>query len=176
MGLKMDTSIQLRRLTENDWEVFRAIRLEALQTNPSVFLKSYDVESTQPAAYWQDTLQTQDYAVFALYDGDTVIGLTGAFRSRDDAQDTINFGMSFLRPTYRGRGLSTLFYAARIHWARAQNGVKYIHISHRAGNDASRSAILKFGFSLSNTGTIDYPDGTQDTTYRYHLALDTLNE
>ncbi|MEK7801434.1 MAG: GNAT family protein [Pseudomonadota bacterium] len=169
----MDTAIQIKRLTENDWEVFRAIRLEALQTNPSVFLKSYEIECKQPASHWMNTLQNHNVAVFALYEGDAVIGLTGAFRVREGAQDSVNFGMSFLRPAYRRRGLSTLFYEARINWAKEQAGVNHIDVSHRAGNDASCAAILKFGFTLSNIETIDYPDSTQDKTYRYKLALDT---
>lgn len=154
----------------DDWRVFRDMRLEAVRTNPSVFLRSYETEAAQPNSYWQDCLSNPANAVFILYHGDNPIGLTGAFPDHHSPLDTINFGMSFIRPEYRGRGLSRLFYEARLNWAREQPGIKKITTAHRDGNDASKATMLKHGFKLldKEEKTFAYDKGI---SWRYELKI-----
>ena len=59
--------------------------------------------------------------MFGLFDGDCLIGITAAFAlAEDPAAQTAIFGMSFILPEYRGRGLSRLLYEARLEWTRAR--------------------------------------------------------
>lgn len=109
--MKMEKeNIVLRKINEEEWTDFRAIRLEALKTNPSVFLTSYDSALAQNEEQWKSQLRSSANAIFVLRDGKTLIGLTRASRYRESPNDTVVLGMSFLRPEYRGRGLSALFY------------------------------------------------------------------
>ena len=163
--------IELRQWREDDWPDFRRIRLQALQTNPSVFLKSYDEEASQPDSYWIDCLSSENSAVFGLYDAETVIGLTGAFRYRESPHDTVILGMSFIHPDYRGRGLSELFYQARIDWARSQEGITRVIVSHRDGNEASKAANQKFGFVATDSTETVFPDGALAKEYNYELKI-----
>lgn len=170
--MKNTDGIHLRRWGIDDWEAFRAIRLEAVTAHSNVFLSNADSEAAKDASYWQNTLaDTWRGAVFGLYDGDTVIGLTGAFRHRDHLADTVILGMSYIRAEYRGLGLSKLLYAARIAWAREQEGIKRIVVSHRAGNDASRAANQNFGFVETGTDSITYGDGVTAQNVLYELRL-----
>lgn len=162
-------NLVLTKMSEEEWEDFRSIRLEALRTNPSVFLSSYDSALSQDEEYWRSQLRSDANAIFLLKDGKTPVGLTGAFRYRESPEDTVVLGMSFLRPEYRGCGLSALFYEARIKWAKEQDGINRIIVSHRAGNEASRGANQKFGFVFCEVIEADFPDGTRDFEYKYEL-------
>ena len=167
-----DEKIILRQMSEDDWEIFRSIRLEALKEHPCLFLKSYDKEKTQEEEYWRNYLRGERGAVFVLEDNGIPIGLTGAFRYSGIPEDTVSLGMSFIRSEYRGRGLSGLFYEARINWAKNQSGVNRIIVAHRAGNEASKRANQKFGFTLYEVKEIDFPDGSRDDEYKYELRWD----
>lgn len=169
----MSTAVSIRRWFEDDWSSFREARLFALKTNPSVFLDDADIVANHDAEFWRAQLRdVNDSAIFGLYDLNQIIGLTGVFRLRESPLDTAIFGMSFISPAYRGRGLSDEFYKARIDWVKGQTGLTKIIANHREGNEASRAAILKWGFVFCDTETITYGDGTQNTRYKYELRLD----
>ncbi|MBL8641226.1 MAG: GNAT family N-acetyltransferase [Alphaproteobacteria bacterium] len=167
----LDT-ISIRSWTENDWVAFRAIRLEALKHTEHVFGVSYDHALNLSEEYWTDTLQdTYNGAVFGLYDGENVIGLTAVFRHRDHKSDTVIFAMSYIRKNYRGRGLSDLLYKARLDWAEQQEGIVSIWIGHRDGNQASFRANQRHGFQLISTEDMTFGDGTTDKHYTYELKI-----
>ena len=160
----------LRRLTVDDWHVFKAIRLEALQTEPYFFGGRSILEIGLSDDDWRDRLSHPEDAVFwGLYDGDICIGLTG-IKKHPDYPGSMVLSASFIRKDYRGRGLSALFYQTRIDWAREQ-GYKDVHVAHRIGNDASRAANQKFGFKYTHTEPTTWPDGTQSDKLWYRLEL-----
>ena len=79
--------------------------------------------------------------------------------------------MSFIHPDYRGRGLSELFYQARIDWARSQEGITRVIVSHRDGNEASKAANQKFGFVATDSTETVFPDGVLAKEYNYELKI-----
>ena len=160
----------LRRFTTDDWQVFKAIRLEALRTELYFFGGRYILEVGLPDDEWKDRLSHPDDAAFwGLYDGDECIGLTG-IKKHPNYPGSMVLSASFIRGEYRGRGLSALYYQTRIDWAREQ-GYTDVYVAHRIGNDASRAANQKFGFKYTHTETTTWPDGTVSDKLWYRLIL-----
>jgi RimJ/RimL family protein N-acetyltransferase len=56
-------------------------------------------------------------------------------------------------------------------WAKSQDGIKRILISHRQDNDASKATIQRLGFQFYEKVEITYGDGTTDYSYRYELKI-----
>lgn len=172
-------SITIRALDPPDWELYKEIRLYALQTEPTVFSSNYLKESAYDDDVWQQHLngQGQRRRIFGLFDGSAIIGLTGiVIRDDDPAGCTAHLIMSFIRPAYRGRSLSRLLYQARIDWAVAQPQLQTITVSHRAGNEASRRANQSFGFILTHKDEIKWPDDKIDEQWNYALSLFPLRQ
>lgn len=168
----MSENIYIRRWLEDDWEIFKAIRLEALCAHPDVFGASYDVEFAKDDAFWKDRLSDLSYgAVFGLYDVDKVIGLTAVFRDRNRPLDAVFLCMSYIRPEYRKHNLSDLLYRARIDWAKSQNGIHIISVAHREGNEASRRANQRWGFVLSSIKDEVFGNGEIAKYYTYELKI-----
>ncbi|WP_394796775.1 GNAT family N-acetyltransferase [Armatimonas sp.] len=107
----------IKLATQNDGEAVCALRLEALQTEPGVFGSSYAQESLYDEAQWRAWSAGPGKAIFLLYDGESLIGLTGILAHRDDPTTAMCIA-SYLKPAYRGQKLSRLFYQARLDWAR----------------------------------------------------------
>ena len=161
---------QLRRFTTDDWQAMKTIRLEALEKEPQFFGAKYEVEVTFTEEQWRGRL-TDDgtHAHWGLYDGDTCVGMTGIAQMYDDATGAYLIA-SYIRSDYRRRGLSALYYQARLDWAR-ENGYKYAMISHRDTNHVSKAANQKFGFLYIHNENAVWPDGSVGDKVVYRLDL-----
>ena len=161
-------SYTIRQLTVNDWQIYKSMRLEALQNEPGVFGGSYADESARSDDDWKHRF-LKSCAYFGLYHGDDCIGLTGVVEHRDNS-DNVIFLASYVRKEYRGKGLSHLLYEARIGWAKEQ-GYKCVVLNHRASNLASKAANQKHGFVYTHTERKTWPDGIEDDQLFYQLML-----
>jgi len=162
----------IRKLDENDWRIFSEIRLRALQTDPSVFGSNHERESKFPESEWRSQLNNPDAAVFAVFDGERPVGMTGVAVDRDDpSRKTALLWGSWLEPSARGKGISKLMYEARIGWARQQAGVERIIVSHRESNVASKFANQNFGFVQTHTTEKVWNDGVAEREFHYELTL-----
>ena len=163
--------IKLRALSVKDWRDLRAIRCRMLQLHTHYFKMSHEQAAQKPDEYWQKMLADEKNCLFGLYDDRVLIGMSGAFTHWDYPDGSIaNFGMVFIEPQYRGRGLSNLLYDAKIAWARSK-GFKKILIGHHIDNVESRASILKHGFVKIGERLSDWPDGTQGISIDYELDI-----
>jgi RimJ/RimL family protein N-acetyltransferase len=166
----MEERIRLRQLTSVDWELLKNIRLEALASHPELFCPSSD-ERQRNEEDWKNFLRQDALGVFGLFDSKQIIGLTGITRDRDDPSGrTALLVMSYIKQHYRGRGLSRLFYKARIKWAKDSGQFNRLLVGHREGNKASEKANQAFGFSLVSSEERSWPDGTVAPFMLYELT------
>jgi RimJ/RimL family protein N-acetyltransferase len=164
--------IQIRVLEPSEWRLFREFRLAALQAAPGVFGSSYEREEPMPQERWTSLLDTPTGAVFGLFDDERLIGITSVYTDRDDPLgQTAGLAMSFILPEYRGRGLSEMFYEARLAWVRARPQFRRVVVGHRASNEASRRANQKHGFQLFLRRPHLWPDGVTEDELLYELPL-----
>lgn len=165
-------SVTLRPLRPDEWEQFRALRLRALATDPGNFFRTAAEERERPVEHWREMLESDDGAVFGLFDREALIGITAVYIDRAiAARDTAGLGMTWLEPAYRGRGLSAAIYATRIAWARSK-GLARIAVSHRDGNEPSRRAMLAHCFRPTGRTAHLWPDGATVDNIAYELRLD----
>lgn len=169
MKSKTKDNYSLHRLLPSQWEDYKLIRLEALQTNPDMFGSNYLKEAAYSQNDWVSFLENDKRAIFALYHMESLIGLTGVTLDKDDTTTAVLFA-SFIKPLYRGNGLTKLFYQARIDWAKSKNCAS-ITVSHRAGNHISKAANQRFGFSYINSKNVTWPDGVCADELIYSLKL-----
>lgn len=170
-------NITLRMLAPEDWEALRAIRIRAVTMHTGYFLANPTTTENEPPEFWQQTLDGKGKAVFGLFHQNELIGITAVFTWREDPSDESGvMAMSFIEPAYRGQGHSSLFYEARIDFAKKFLPWKKLVIGHREGNEPSRRAMLKHGFTFKNTKEIDWPDGSRGVEYNYELDLEALRQ
>lgn len=165
----IDTPYLLKRILPTDWEDYKTIRLEALHTNPDKFGSSYQKEVAYSDETWRTLLENESSAIFGLYYQGVLVGLTGVALYNGDHSKAILFS-SFVKEEHRGKGLSKLFYAERIAWARGK-GCVAILVSHRAGNEVSKAANQRFGFQYTHSEQVLWPDGVRDEELMYTLTL-----
>jgi RimJ/RimL family protein N-acetyltransferase len=165
-------SVRIAALREEDWEILKAIRLKALQSDPGVFSSNYADEAKYEDYKWRSMLQEKNVQIFALFDKDKAIGMTGVAIDRGDpsGQRAVLWG-SWLEPAYRKQGLSVLMYEARIDWARQHPVCRTVIVSHRASNANSERANQKHGFVFTHAVTKTWPDGGVEDDVFYELRV-----
>ncbi len=165
-------SISIRPLDVAEWSQLRDLRLRALEDAPGAFAVTYEEAAHRSESDWRTMITNPSRRIFGLFDGDKLIGITGVLTSSEDPSDTAMLVMSYIDRAYRRRGLSSMFYEARLAWARAQPKLVRVVVSHRESNEASRRANQRHGFIA--TGQITprvWPDGATENEVFYELRL-----
>ena len=165
-------SIAIRAFHPAEWAIFREFRLGALRAAPGVFATSYEEAAARSQQEWEAPIIGHAHRVFGLFDGAHLIGITAALTWREDPSgQTAVLAMSFILPEYRGRGLSRLFYEARLDWIRSQPQFRRVIVSHRASNEAPRRTNHRYGFVPTGRVEHVWPDGESEEEITYELSI-----
>ena len=159
----------IRQLGSEDLNIFKSIRLEALQKEPQFFGSNFERESGFTDQDWLSALTDKSRAYFALSADKLVVGVTGIFKNEQNPSQAILIA-SYIRSEYRRMGGSDLLYRARLNWAR-DNGFSEVIVSHRASNDASKRSNQKHGFQYSHSAPHVWNDGIAEDEVSYVLQL-----
>jgi len=168
----MTENFTIRALTQEDWQAFKAMRLEALKAHEGVFGSYYAIEAEYPDEHWLETLDGERKQVFGAFDKGQLIGLSAVFTYRNDpAGKTALCAMWYMRESYRGTGLFNRMVQKSVEWAKAQPQFETIITGHRDGNEASRRANQKAGFVFTHKEMRTWPDGLDADEYFYEIRI-----
>lgn len=165
------SEITIRQLTENDWPLYREIRMDALAREPCFFADSED-ESNFVSENWIERINNGNGALFGLFHNGQIIGLTSIHRENDDPKSYRAWmGSSYIKPEFRGHHLSELLFDTRIEWARKQGNIIALVVAHREENLVSKKAIQHYGFKFIGSRTKTYLDGQQAKSLVYERTI-----
>lgn len=162
--------VTVRLFAKDEWPLFKAVRLKALENDPAVFGSSFESESAYPDDRWRAWILDTSVGVFGVFCGGEVIGMTGVALKADRPGDAVLWG-SWLEKEWRGKGLSRKMYASRIDWARENSAVKRLVVSHRKSNNASKRANQKNGFVWTHDEEKTWHDGRSEPNCFYELKV-----
>lgn len=134
----------IRRISANEVDVFRSIRLEALQTEPSSFASRYEDWVDLPVEEWRQRLLDP---VFVAFSRDEPVGIMGLLRqSPSKMAHRATLVMVYLRASFRGTGLAKDLLDAVVDFARGQ-GILQLELAVSAENPGAIGFYLREGFS-----------------------------
>ena len=135
--------IELRRLASADASLFREIRLEGLERDPDAFSSTFELESAQPLAFFEQRLGNS--AVFGAFRGSDLVGVAG-FRVQSGPKHGhkgLLWGM-YVRPGARQTGIGRKLVQAVIAHAREQ--VELLQLTVISDNRPARQLYASLGF------------------------------
>ena len=132
----------VRKLTEDDWQLYRSVRLRALEESPEAFVAVLADEVQRDDDYWKARMQ-RSQRLLAEIDHEVVgIASVGAVHGRDEAAQL--FGL-WVDPERRGTGAATELVRAGAIVARAQ-GKR--HLLYWVGTENGRAVAFASGFGF----------------------------
>lgn len=159
----------LRKLTENDLDLYKEIRLEGLQESPSSFGSSYEEEILYTKSDWLKFFESDLFGTFDL-DGN-LLGVAGFYVSKGLKlqHKGFVFGM-YVRTERRGKGLGKALLEEVI--LHARNRVSYLYLNCEVNNISALNLYKSQGFEIY--GTEKNAIKVEDHFLDQHLMVLTL--
>jgi ribosomal protein S18 acetylase RimI-like enzyme len=140
--------LEIRRITEQDWPLLRAIRLDALRADPDAFGSTYADQAAFPEHRWQamaaESARGPDHCVLiASRDGEPV----GMVRTVRDGRRLAVFGVYsvWVAPGERRRGVGRALLDAIEEWVRAAGGSE-LELTVMEDGDAAKALYAAHGY------------------------------
>ncbi|MGI8418904.1 MAG: GNAT family N-acetyltransferase [Nakamurella sp.] len=136
--------IDIRRVTVDDWQRLRDVRLLSLQDAPDAFGSTYQREAAFDEATWRERAGSRAY--FFAVDGDQVVGLSAGVGAADYLQPDERLLMSvYVLPAHRGSGVLDALVAAVADWACSDGGL-VLQLDVGVRNPRAKRAYERCGF------------------------------
>jgi RimJ/RimL family protein N-acetyltransferase len=138
--------ITVEKPNEDRWQDYRALRLEALRSDPLAFASSFEEEQLIPELEWRRRISS---VLFALQD-DKPVGMVGIFRSRYIKTKHVCeiYGM-YVRQAYRGQGIGKQLLEAVLKEIPNLQGITKIKIGVNPTQKAAEHLYRKYGFKTA---------------------------
>lgn len=150
-------TLLVRRLTVEDHEQLRALRLRALTTAPTAFGSTAQREAAFPPEEWRRRLAPSANPHYGAFDGEQLVGLAVGILDAGEPATAWLAGM-WLDPTYRGTGTASRLVAQVLDWAAGQ-GVTLMKLEVTGGNIAAETLYRRVGFEPTGRTTRRERDG-----------------
>jgi ribosomal protein S18 acetylase RimI-like enzyme len=140
----MDRMTELRVVGPDDWQVLRAVRLEALGEAPYAFGSTYAREDAFCEKTWQGRASSRNSLVAYLPEfGDQPVGLVGSMKAAPGELELVSM---WVRPQARGRHVGVALVEAIIERARGGRLAR-VHLWVTESNKAARRLYERCGFT-----------------------------
>jgi ribosomal protein S18 acetylase RimI-like enzyme len=140
------TDVTVRVLEEDEWEVYRRLRLAALEHDPESFVAALSDEQEYPEERWRDRIRRSRRLV-ATRDGDDIaVASVGQARDEDGIIDEVAelFGM-WVVPAARGTGVAWELVTAAADRAR-RDGHRHLRLWVSTDNGRAIGFYSSYGF------------------------------
>ena len=162
----------VKKFEKDEWQTYKAIRLEALSLHEDVYGGSFKDEAAWDDSVWAEMFAHDKYAFFGLYDMASLVGIACVFADRSDKEGkSALLAGAYIREGYRGKSYSGLLYEARIGWIVNCGHFDRITVGHKQGNEASRRANQNFGFQPIGQEEKSWGDGSKGIIHKYELKV-----
>ncbi|MFD5285556.1 GNAT family N-acetyltransferase [Streptomyces rubrogriseus] len=174
----------IRSIRADEWPAVKELRLRALRDPVAdlAYLETYEEAAARPDSYWQERAArgaegaAGAQQVIAAGPGGLWLGTLTVFVEEAGTTDWAGFPVErrqghvvgvFVRPEWRGSGLTKALFDAGLEWAWA-NGVERMRLIVHPDNTRAQGAYRKAGFAPSGR-TVPLEGGPGDHELEYVL-------
>lgn len=142
--------MEIRKLTPNDAEEYRFLRLEALQDSPYAFASSYQEEESQTAERYRKRFAPSENAfTFGVFEESQLIGAVTLIREQlIKLNHRAKLVAMYIKPEKRGYGLGHALVSKAIKQAYNLDGVEQIYLSVVTTNISAKKLYTTCGFEV----------------------------
>jgi len=142
----MKNSISIRKLSLDDLEQYKNIRLELLKNSPSNFGSSYEEESKFDRDMWVNRLTKKHISVFGAFDNDLIVGIVLAVMNpRKKIKHVATLNSMYVKEGYRNKGIGKDLIETAIRYLENED-VEIINLSVSEDNESAISLYKRLGF------------------------------
>lgn len=139
----------IRRLSPNDAEAYRTLRLLGLRESPGAFGRSHREESPWPLSVFEERLSADGAAAsFGAVEGDRLVGIVTLLRSvgLKERHKAAIVGL-YVHPDFRRRGVAGRLLVRVLRHASTLPGLRQLRVAVVEGNGPALALYQASGFS-----------------------------
>lgn len=141
------TLVDIRHAGSQDWELLKAVRLQALLDSPDAFCTIYDEAASLGDEVWLKRSSTDpaedESASFLAVEGEDVVGLAVGVLCDEARLDVVSV---FVVPSHRGKGVAQDLMEIVESWGRSR-GASVAELTVESGNQRARSFYAGIGYA-----------------------------
>ncbi|MFI7001985.1 GNAT family N-acetyltransferase [Nocardia sp. NPDC050175] len=147
------STIDIRLLTADEWEVFRRIRLRTLTDSPQFFGSTLAEAQARTEADWRAALENRAQFIASAEGAElgTVAGMS------DPKRGGVHLISMWVAPEARGTGVADLLVRTVLDWAVA-GGHNAVWLEFAEGNTVAERLYLRNGFVRTGVSGFVRPD------------------
>ena len=138
------SQIRVRRMTPEDWQIWRAVRLAALTDAPRAFASTLDREQGYDERTWRDQVEPGRGVKVVALTGDAPVGVAAGWVHREWNDAVELFGM-WVAPSARGTGVGDALVHQVLDWAH-EGGHPQVRLWVVEDNHRARRLYERLGF------------------------------
>lgn len=160
-------AFEIRRVSPDEWRLWRDARLEALRDSPAAFGSRLDDWIDAPEQRWRDRLSLPGAHDVVAVDRTQVLGMMSVVPS--GAPSTVTLISAWVAPRARGRRVAAALIDEVVGAARAA-GASVVDLSVMPDNFTARRTYERAGFRVLDEAGAPLPDGRHQVLMRRSLA------
>lgn len=163
-------TIELRRVTADDWATWRPVRLAALTDAPHAFGSRLADWQDAPEQRWRARLSVPGAMDLLAVDGTTAVGMASGLPVPEDPARAEVVSV-WVAPRARRRGVARALLDTIARWA-ADRGAHALDLSVVPDNTAALRTYERAGFKATGEPGDALPDGRRELVMRRDLTVD----
>ena len=154
----------IQKLTIKDLEMFKNIRLEALELEPQAFGDSFSVLSKKKDNYWKKELSNKWKNWYGVFDNNELVGIGSIkFAKSLKFNHIAHLSGIYVKKAQRGKGIGKLLFKTRIDEAFKNEKIKKLKL---IVNTSQTNAISLYeSFNFREVGKLEAEFRLDDTFY-----------
>ena len=141
--------MKVRRLTVEDAEYYRKMRLQALKEHPEAFSSSYEEEGQYSLDVYKDRFQSNNSLTLGAFEKGVLIGtVTLLVENKLKLRHRASIVAMYVAPKYRKKRVGHTLMTEAIKIAKEKNGIEQIYLSVEAMNTPAKKLYSSFGFEV----------------------------
>lgn len=144
--------MNIRKLTPEDWEIYKMVRLEALQKDASAFGSSYDESTSRTDEEWKKKLERPNSFVFAAEDGGEYVGMAAAYQEEGEIVSHVAYVWGvYVRDSFRGKGIGKKLLQAVLDEIQRNPEIEKANLNVNKNQIAAVKLYESLGFQIAGT-------------------------
>ncbi len=169
------SNIAIISLSPSEWEKYKTLRLEALQSDPEAFGRSYAEEVSYTDERWQQRLDDNNvYSYFAEVD-DQLVGMVGAKITEEDNKKVAVIMQMYVQKDQRGKGIGKLLIHKILDTLQKRSDIVSIQLDVNTALENAVKLYQKMGFTIIKENKKKMGDGKDHKMFLMELNKTSLN-
>lgn len=136
---------EIRKLSRNDWQIFKEIRLQMLKEEPQAYARTFEEMVKRTDDEWKENVISANSGLLVLWVNGKLAGINGYFYPNKEEVEI--WGM-FIRSEFRGHGLGKKLMEEIEKEIRKDKNIKLIRIEVTTTQKVAYGLYKKMGFKV----------------------------